>query len=218
MGIGKVLLGALKSYKGKVKPLNVEKIRTDKLDDIFSAAKKVRTPKVHNSYSEILAMQKPGTIKANSVPTQQYLDDMLGVAKTQRVSEVVANDGIGFVDPKKVADAKYAFTNSTKVEPVLTESIKTRDWIRGKFDFKTADHMARYEAGGTSKLPKKIEQAREDAYYAFTGQELKPSLLKRLNPLYLMRHQKHLDNMTNNYAKKSINNYAKKSVKFGLEL
>ena len=45
----------------------------------------------------------------------------------------------------------------------------------------------------SDKLPKKIEQASEDAYYAFTGQELKPSLLKRLNPLYLIRHQKHLD-------------------------
>ncbi len=146
--------------------------------------KKIQTAKFYTTNGEIAKKQKPGTIKAKSVPTQQYIDEMLNVAKTERATEIAKN-GHGWLNERAVADAKYAFTEGTKVEPVITTKVNLKDWIKAKFDFKTADELTRAEVKGTGKLPDRIAQAREDAYYAFTGEELTPTFGKKFKHLFM---------------------------------
>lgn len=150
---------------------------------IDKLVKKIHLGGIQTEPGRILRNQKPGTIKAKSVPTQQYIDEMLNVAKTERASEIARN-GHGYINEKAVADAKYAFTQGTKVEPVVTTKVNLKDWIRAKFDFKTADELTRLEAKGTGNLPERIAKARDDAYYAFTGQELNPTFGKKLKHLF----------------------------------
>lgn len=171
-----------------------DKFKTDdlcKLDmvPLFDApidkwVKKIHLGGIQTESGRILRNQKPGTIKAKSVPTQQYIDEMLDVAKTERATEIAKN-GHGWLNERAVADAKYAFTEGTKVEPVITTKVNLKDWIKAKFDFKTADELTRAEAKGTGKLPDRIARAREDAYYAFTGEELNPTLGKKFKHLFM---------------------------------
>lgn len=146
--------------------------------------KRIHLGGVQTESGRILRNQKPGTIKAKSVPTQQYIDEMLNVAKTERATEIAQN-GHGYLNPKAVADAKYAFTQGTKVEPIVITKVNLKDWIKAKFDFKTADELTRIEAKGKGELPERIAQARDDAYYAFTGEELTPTFGKKLKHFFM---------------------------------
>ena len=134
-----------------------------KLKELF----KGKSPKVHYMPGEIARAQKPGKIKINSVPTQQYIDDMLDVAKTDRINQVT-KDGVGWVNKKAVQDAHYAFTKGTPIQQVKTTSTPTKQVIEDMFDFKTADAYASAEAFGT-EMPKKILDKRKDCQAVWGG-------------------------------------------------
>ena len=134
-----------------------------KLKELF----KGKSPKVHYMPGEIARAQKPGKIKINSVPTQQYIDDMLDVAKTDRINQVT-KDGVGWVNKKAVQDAHYAFTKGTPIQHVKTTSTPTKQVIEDMFDFKTADAYASAEAWGT-EMPKKILDKRKDCQAVWGG-------------------------------------------------
>jgi len=177
----RLLSGEVKDVLVKVgkKGRTATEVEIKKLYEEAMARLKRIKPRIHQSHNQILRAQKPGKIKINSVPTQQYLDDMLGVATTQKAAEVTKN-GYGYVNPKRVADAKYAFTQGTKVEPVITESVRTKDAIERMYKFELSDELSRLETLGSDKLPKEILQRRKDAYIAFTGKSLEPTLLDRI--------------------------------------
>ena len=67
-----------------------------KADDMAQVlTPRLQTPaqKVGIEAGRYLRAQKPGAIQIQSHPTQQYLDDMLGVANTERASQVT-KDGV----------------------------------------------------------------------------------------------------------------------------
>lgn len=137
---------------------------------LFSKLKELikgKPPKIHYNTGDIARAQKPGKIKINSVPTQQYIDDMLDVAKTDRINQVT-KDGVGWVNKKAVQDAHYAFTKGTPIQQVKTTSTPTKQVIEDMFDFKTADTYASAEAFGT-EMPKKILDKRKDCQAVWGG-------------------------------------------------
>ena len=182
--VARLLSGEVKDVLVKVgkKGRTATEVEITKLYEEAMARLKRIKPRIHQSHNQILRAQKPGKIKINSVPTQQYLDDMLGVATTQKAAEVTKN-GYGYVNPKRVADAKYAFTQGTKVEPVITESVRTKDAIKRMYNFELSDELSRLETLGSNKVPKAIAQRRADAYAAFTGQELNPGIWNKIKSL-----------------------------------
>ena len=48
------------------------------------------------------------------------------------------------------------------------------------YNFELSDELSRLETLGSDKLPKEILQRRKDAYIAFTGKSLEPTLLDRI--------------------------------------
>jgi len=132
-------------------------------------------PTIHHQAGEILKRQKPATIKIQSTPTQQYIDDMLGIAKTERASQVT-KDGVGYVNRGAAIDAHYAFTKGTKIEPVVTTSVPTQKAIDDMFNMKLADDILARETLGMP-MPQAVIDRRAQAYEAFTGQNALADLI-----------------------------------------
>ena len=173
-------LTALKAVKPKPTTFTATKIK--EINDVFYRkdifAKTLKPqPLTLKKYA-----QKPGIIKVNSVPTQEYLDKMLGVATTERASQVT-RDGVGWVNKRAVTDAHYAFTKGTPIEQVKTESIPIKQVIENMFDFKTADEYLKAEVLGT-KLPENIMARRQDCFEAFVRNPYKDAPSEQASMLH----------------------------------
>ena len=139
---------------------------------LWSALDK-KAPHVNQSPGRIIDMMKKKsyTLKHTSTPTQKYIDDALGVAKTERASEITKN-GHGYVNSKRVADAKYAFEHNvrqTEPVPVKLESRYTKDVIEDMYGarMKAADDYLRAESIG-APFSEAVMKRREDAFEAFS--------------------------------------------------
>lgn len=143
-----------------MKILNLLLKKTGKLANLTDDAVKIASKKATFTKSifaqaddacvetgKYLRMQKPRKVTIQSHPTQQYLDDMLGVAKTERASQVT-KDGCGWVNRKAAADAHYAFTKGTHIEPVVITSTPTAEVINNMHRVDYVDAMRRADVLG----------------------------------------------------------------------
>lgn len=134
-----------------------------------------------------LRMQKPGKITVQSHPTQQFLDDMLGVAKIEHTTQVI-KDGCGWVNRKAVADAHYAFTKGTYIEPVVTTSIPTAKVINDMHRVDYVDAMRKADALG--EVPADVLARRSEIVDAFDNhiasnlEKFSIKLSERMNELF----------------------------------
>lgn len=170
--------------------------QADDMAQVLTPRLQTSTQKVSMEAGRYLRAQKPGTIKIQSHPTQQYLDDMLGVANTERASQVT-KDGVGFVNRKAAADAHYAFTKGTHIEPVVTTSTPTAEVINKMHNVDHIDTLRRAEV--TGELPASTLARRNDVLDAvenYNGEYLgSAKVSKALNEFFSNKIAKDYSNI-----------------------
>ncbi|MBQ4115150.1 hypothetical protein IJD34_07065 [bacterium] len=122
-------------------------------------------PKIHYASGEILAMQnaKPQKITVQSTPTQQYIDNMLGIKSIDEAEHLA-----------RYKDLKYAFNhpNIGKAKPVITESRLTADVVEEMHNTKYIDALKKAEV--TGELTEATKQRRAEILEAFETCEPRP--------------------------------------------
>lgn len=115
-------------------------------------------PKIHYASGEILAMQnaKPQKITVQSTPTQQYIDNMLGIKPLDEAEHLA-----------RYKDLKYAFNHPHigKAKPVITESRLTADVVEEMHNTKYIDALKKAEV--TGELTEATKQRRAEILETF---------------------------------------------------